>query len=335
MNELQRGTEVGTQMPKYRCFKEVWALRINKVEDNGTDTTTDENPIVTVHFDGLFLPRKMNLRGKPTPAPGWYMVQYEDGYISFSPGQQFEEGYMPVALIPREPKTFEDKIRHAINSHSMENGSATPDFVLADYLQNCLNAYNTALKLREKWYGREINEIASTNVQQSAQTPGAKARMKRVCFIGLCLLGAVVPVQGQSRTINFTQEIKSLDGTVMMQCVPQAPTCEKPVAVTLGDLAVNALQTPMQEDQKLSGEDKFRMYLLAVKIYKAKSASLTAEEIKLVKDRIGKQYSVVAMGTAWQMLSGGGAARAASEPSAGEGGGPKQAATQPAAEAAK
>jgi hypothetical protein len=85
-----------TPMPAYRSHKKVWALKITSVEDNGTDTTTEENPIVTVHFDSPFAPQRFNLRGKPTPAPGWYMVQYEDGYTSFSPAEAFESGYTRI-----------------------------------------------------------------------------------------------------------------------------------------------------------------------------------------------------------------------------------------------
>lgn len=33
---------------------------------------------------------------KPTPEIGWYLVQYEDGYFSFSPAAAFEEGYSLV-----------------------------------------------------------------------------------------------------------------------------------------------------------------------------------------------------------------------------------------------
>ena len=50
---------------------------------------------------------------------------------------------------------FISEIRDIINRHSMENGSNTPDFILAQYLTNCLRAWNTATTAREKWYGRE------------------------------------------------------------------------------------------------------------------------------------------------------------------------------------
>ena len=88
--------QTASPMPQYVSHEKVWALKIVKVEDNGTDPTTDENPIVTVHFERPFAPQKFNLRGKPTPEAGWYMVRYEDGYTSFSPEKAFEEGYSLV-----------------------------------------------------------------------------------------------------------------------------------------------------------------------------------------------------------------------------------------------
>lgn len=46
------------------------------------------------------------------------------------------------------------KIEQAINSTSSENGSNTPDFILAEYLTDCLTAFDKATIAREKWYGR-------------------------------------------------------------------------------------------------------------------------------------------------------------------------------------
>lgn len=45
------------------------------------------------------------------------------------------------------------KIEQAINSCSAENGSNTPDFILAEYLTDCLSTFDKASKAREKWYG--------------------------------------------------------------------------------------------------------------------------------------------------------------------------------------
>ena len=50
---------------------------------------------------------------------------------------------------------FEIALRDAINHHSKENGSNTPDFILAQYLAGCLAVYDTAVQQRETWYGRD------------------------------------------------------------------------------------------------------------------------------------------------------------------------------------
>lgn len=52
--------------------------------------------------------------------------------------------------------TFEEDIRDAINRHSQENLSNTPDFILASYLMDCMNAFDMAVNHRERWYGREV-----------------------------------------------------------------------------------------------------------------------------------------------------------------------------------
>lgn len=51
---------------------------------------------------------------------------------------------------------FRARLENLINCFSLENGSDTPDFVLAQYLLDCLQSYDTALQAREEWYGRKI-----------------------------------------------------------------------------------------------------------------------------------------------------------------------------------
>ncbi len=50
---------------------------------------------------------------------------------------------------------FEEELQHLINKHSMENGSNTPDFLLAEYLNNCLNNWNVITQKRIQWFGKE------------------------------------------------------------------------------------------------------------------------------------------------------------------------------------
>lgn len=47
------------------------------------------------------------------------------------------------------------EIQRAINRCSAENGSNTPDFLLADFLVGCLAAFDQTVTAREKWYGRD------------------------------------------------------------------------------------------------------------------------------------------------------------------------------------
>jgi hypothetical protein len=45
-----------------------------------------------------------------------------------------------------------DQIQHILNAHSAENGSNTPDYILAEYLTDCLNAFDKAVTRRSNWY---------------------------------------------------------------------------------------------------------------------------------------------------------------------------------------
>lgn len=46
---------------------------------------------------------------------------------------------------------FRDELSNIINRYSRENGSNTPDFILAAYLDNCLAAFDLAVRTREEW----------------------------------------------------------------------------------------------------------------------------------------------------------------------------------------
>ena len=47
---------------------------------------------------------------------------------------------------------FKKELEGLINRYSMERGSNTPDFILADYLYGCLLQFNETVAAREKWY---------------------------------------------------------------------------------------------------------------------------------------------------------------------------------------
>jgi hypothetical protein len=49
---------------------------------------------------------------------------------------------------------FYDDLRALLNRYSVENESNTPDFILANYIQDCLDAYKRAVNRRESWHVR-------------------------------------------------------------------------------------------------------------------------------------------------------------------------------------
>jgi hypothetical protein len=61
---------------------------------------------------------------------------------------------------PKDERTrwaeLEKAVEHAINCHSRENVSDTPDWILANYMMASLIAFECTVKLREKWYGRKV-----------------------------------------------------------------------------------------------------------------------------------------------------------------------------------
>lgn len=50
---------------------------------------------------------------------------------------------------------FRRDLESLINKHSQENGSGTPDFILAQYLTECLSAFDLAVGRRDSWYGKQ------------------------------------------------------------------------------------------------------------------------------------------------------------------------------------
>jgi hypothetical protein len=55
-----------------------------------------------------------------------------------------------------EEKEFIRELSSVINRHCVENDSNTPDFILADYMRDCLTSFAKASRAREKWYGKEL-----------------------------------------------------------------------------------------------------------------------------------------------------------------------------------
>jgi hypothetical protein len=90
---------VTREMPRYKCHKEVWALKIASIkrDGDGENRETDGSAMFTPVEEG-YAPFRVEydyLR-KHSPEVGGYFVVYKDGYKSYSPAQAFEEGYTRI-----------------------------------------------------------------------------------------------------------------------------------------------------------------------------------------------------------------------------------------------
>lgn len=55
------------------------------------------------------------------------------------------------------PDDLAHALASALNRFSAENGSNTPDFILAEFLLTCLAAWNQASRAREAWFGQALS----------------------------------------------------------------------------------------------------------------------------------------------------------------------------------
>ena len=94
MNEAQ------TEMPRYKCHKEVHALKIGSItrDEIPKDQETDGSMLIVPEESG-FAPFRVDhaFVRKHDPQAGGYYVVYKDGYTSFSPAKAFEEGYSLIS----------------------------------------------------------------------------------------------------------------------------------------------------------------------------------------------------------------------------------------------
>lgn len=78
----------------------------------------------------------------------------------------------PKPDIPTKQIKLREDIEQAINKHSIENGSNTPDFILAEYLIDCLRAFDETIAYRtdsnDKSIDAWLNELPE-EIQRKAR----------------------------------------------------------------------------------------------------------------------------------------------------------------------
>lgn len=92
---MMSGIQVQQELPKYKCHKEVWALKIKAVEYKSSERGID---VARLQFEERYAPIAVGDEwvDRHKPQVGGYYVVYEDGYKSYSPAEAFESGYLPM-----------------------------------------------------------------------------------------------------------------------------------------------------------------------------------------------------------------------------------------------
>lgn len=79
------------ELPRYKCHKEVWALKIKEIKNSNRL----DGSVVITPVEERYAPFRVDFEyvQKHKPEVGGYFVVYKDGYKSYSPAQAFEEDY--------------------------------------------------------------------------------------------------------------------------------------------------------------------------------------------------------------------------------------------------
>ena len=101
--------------------------------------------------------------------------------------------------------------------------------------------------------------------------------------------------------LDLNQVLKSLNGSDITSPPEEGGEERKPFLMRT--VCINALLEPRPEDKNLTGEKKVKRYHLAMEIYKTKGKiDLSIDDIKLLKDLIGKMPSPLIVGQAFNIL---------------------------------
>lgn len=147
-----------SEWPKYDSHKVVQAAKIVNFE-----TRESGSRVCAIVDPGngaleVFIPSVAEMLDE-TEVGGWALF-FPDGFRSTAHAKAFENGFLLLVPEPKVLKweratTLRVEIEAAISRTEAEHGSNTPDFVLAEFLTSCLRAFDSAVRARETWYGRD------------------------------------------------------------------------------------------------------------------------------------------------------------------------------------
>lgn len=125
---------------------------------------------------------------------------------------------------------------------------------------------------------------------------------KHLLAILLCFATPVLAADAP-RKIDFTTVLLDQDDKPMTECVKADPTdrtkCAEEKPLTLGSVAMQALNVP---EQNLSYTDAVKRGQLSIMVYHSPGASLTSEEVSLIKAQLPKRFGPLVVTRAGELL---------------------------------
>lgn len=130
--------------------------------------------------------------------------------------------------------------------------------------------------------------------------------MRRTFALMLALV-SLPAFAAEDRLIDFTTVIKNQDGVALVECADLTDReCKQTRVVTLGSVAFSALtnvvRDPAGRPETIPAEESVKRGQLGFRIYKSADAKLTAEDIALIKQQIGKMFNPMIVVRAFEVL---------------------------------
>lgn len=134
-----------------------WALA-NPMADDGEATKAAQHYAAEAATPTATLPEQPNdavgrVEGPTESRPYKHFIRLREPRDNEVGCYLFAHPVVPTLPVP--DKTLVEEVSTAINRHSRENASNTPDFILAQFMETALVAFETATQQRETWYGRD------------------------------------------------------------------------------------------------------------------------------------------------------------------------------------
>lgn len=105
---------------------------------------------------------------------------------------------------------------------------------------------------------------------------------------------------------NFDVVLKKFDGKELVRRENPEPSAPE-VPLTLKHVAIEAIFAQLPGEESMSGQTKLDLHLLGVRVNAGGDVELKAEELALIKERVGRAWPAIIAGPALIALDPAGA----------------------------